>query len=79
MKKTNIILVLIAMLSLLGLGAVVLLFGNTEKLQEQTQTGTLEEYKDNYVTDTNMNKEIVVSVKEDFATPASSHIPPVDG
>ncbi len=67
MKKTNIILVLIAMLSLLGLGAVVLLFGNTEKIKEQPQTGTLEEYKDNYVADAGMNKEIVVNVVEDFS------------
>ena len=71
MKKTNIILILIAMLSLLGLGAVVLLFGDTEKLPEQT-TGTLEEYKDNYVADANMNKEIVVKVAEGFSD-ASEH------
>lgn len=74
MKKTNIILILIAMISLLGLGTVVFLFGNTTKLPEQTQPETLEEYKDNYVTDTSMNKEIVVSVAEDFSTPAESGI-----
>ena len=67
MKKTNIILILIAMLSLLGLGAVVLFFGDTEKLPEQNNTGTLEEYQDNYIADENMNKEIVVKVEEEFA------------
>ena len=34
MKKTNIILILVAMLSLLGLGGVVLLFGDTKKEEE---------------------------------------------
>ncbi len=67
MKKTNIILILIAMLSLLGLGAVVLFFGDTEKLPEQNNTGTLEGYQDNYIADENMNKEIVVKVEEEFA------------
>ena len=67
MKKTNIILILIAMLSLLGLGAVVLFFGDTEKLPEQNNTGTLEDYQDNYIADENMNKEIVVKVEEEFA------------
>ena len=65
MKKINIFLILIAMLSLLGLGVVILLFGDTKP-----QTGdytTLEEYKDNYVTNTGMNKEIIVSVEEDFS------------
>ena len=67
MKKTNIILILIAMLSLLGLGAVVLFFGDTEKLPEQNNTGTLEGYQDDYIADENMNKEIVVKVEEEFA------------
>lgn len=67
MKKTNIILILIAMISLLGLGAVVLLFGDTDKLPEYTDE-TLEDYQDNYIADTSMNKEIVVEVAEDFAT-----------
>ena len=63
MKKTNIILILIAMLSLLGLGAVVLLFGDTAK-KTDTNVPTLDEYKDNYIDDANRNKEIVVEVKE---------------
>ncbi len=66
MKKTNIILILVAMLSLLGLGAVVLFFGDTGKTPEQPGT-TLESYQDNYIADRGMNKEIVVNVKEDFA------------
>ena len=70
MKKTNIILILLAMLSLLGLGGVVLLFGDTDKLPEEGSTGTLEEYQDNYVADSSMNKEIVVRVEENFATAA---------
>ena len=78
MKKTNIILILIAMLSLLGLGAVVLFFGDTEKLPEQNNTGTLEEYQDNYIADTSMNKEIVVEVAEDFATAGKAGIYDMD-
>lgn len=74
MKKTNIILILIAMLSLLGLGAVVFLFGDTEKKAEKPQTGTLEEYKDNYVSDVDRNKEIVVTVKEDFSQAEGTEI-----
>jgi len=68
MKKTNIILILIAMISLLGLGAVVLIFGDTKKLPEEGQAGILEEYQDNYIADSSKNKEIVVEVKENFAT-----------
>lgn len=66
MKKTNIILILIAMLSLLGLGAVVLLFGDNQKTPD-TGIPTLDQYKDNYIEDANRNKEIVVEVKENFA------------
>ena len=66
MKKTNIILILLAMISLLGLGAVVLLFGDTDKLLEDNTLETLEEYQDNYAADSTMNKEIVVEVKENF-------------
>ena len=58
MKKTNIILVLVAMLSLLGLGTVVMLFGEGEKQPEYSET--LEDYQDNYVADLSMNKEIIV-------------------
>jgi len=67
MKKTNIILILLAMVSLLGLGAVVLLFGDTDKLPQENPVGSLEEYQDNYVADSSMNKEIVVEVKENFS------------
>jgi len=75
MKKTNIILILIAMLSLLGLGAVVLLFGDTEKTAEQQpKTETMKEYKDTYVSDVDMNKEIIVTVKENFSQAEASEI-----
>jgi len=68
MKKTNIILILIAMLSLLALGAVVVLFGDTANMQGNT-TSTLEEFQDNYSGEENYekNKEIVVRVLEDFS------------
>lgn len=66
MKKTNIILVLIAMISLMGLGAVVLIFGDSDTLTAEQPGSSLEEYKDNYVTNTGMNKEIIVTVREDF-------------
>ena len=66
MKKTNIILILIAMLSLLGLGAVVLLFGDNQKTPD-TNVPTLDQYKDHYIEDANKNKEIVVEVMENFA------------
>ena len=67
MKKTNIILVLIAMISLLGLGAVVLIFGDSDTIPTGETSSSLEEYKDNYVTNTGMNKEIIVTVQEEFA------------
>ena len=66
MKKLNIFLILIAMLSLLGLGTVVVLFGNDKKVPD-TKVQTLEEYKENYAGDISRNKEIVVEVKENFA------------
>ncbi len=67
MKKTNIILILIAMISLLGLGAVVLLFGDTSGTTEENPVGTLEDYQDNYIADSSRNKEIVVEVVENFS------------
>lgn len=73
MKKTNIILILIAMISLLGLGAVVLLFGDTDKLPENTN-GTLEDFQDTYIADSNMNKEIVVEVAEGFSEAAEAGV-----
>lgn len=66
MKKINIMLILLAMLSLLGLGVVVILFGNNEKIQD-ADVQTLEDYKDTYVENINRNKEIIVEVKENFA------------
>lgn len=66
MKKTNIILILVAMLSLLGLGGVVLLFGDAKE-EPENPAGILEDYQDNYIADTNMNKEIVVEVEENFS------------
>lgn len=75
MKKTNIILILIAMLSLLTLGAVVVLFGDTENMPENS-VGTLEEFQDNYSGEENFekNKEIVVRVLEDFSEPGENGI-----
>ena len=75
MKKTNIILILIAMLSLLTLGAVVVLFGDTENMPENS-VGTLEEFQDNYSGEENFekNKEIVVRVLEDFSEPGANGI-----
>lgn len=67
MKKTNIILILIAMISLFGLGGVLFLFGDSSGGEEPTQSN-LEKYQDNYVTNVGMNKEIVVKVKEDFSS-----------
>ena len=64
MKKTNIILILVAMLSLLGLGGVVLLFGDAKE-EPENPAGILEDYQDNYIADTNMNK--VVEVEENFS------------
>lgn len=69
MKKTNIILILFAMVSLLGLGAVVLLFGDTGT--PSSNIPSLEEYQENYITDIDRNKEIVVEVKEDFLKSSS--------
>jgi len=73
MKKTNLILILIAMISLLGLGAVVLLFGDTKKTPGNT-TPSLEDYQDNYIADAGMNKEIVVKVQEKFSEAAADGI-----
>ena len=70
MKKTNIILILLAMISLLGLGTVVLLFGDVGKQPDNT-TPSLEDYQDNYIADSSMNKEIVVAVEENFSKAAA--------
>lgn len=73
MKKTNIILILVAMLSLLGLGAVVLLFGDSQKEPGEV-ISTLEEYQDSYIADDSLNKEIVVEVAENFSSTEKSEI-----
>lgn len=73
MKKTNIILILVAMLSLLGLGAVVLLFGDVPEKNEYN-VPSLGEYQDNYTADNGRNKEIIVEVAENFAQPAADGI-----
>lgn len=66
MKKTNIILILVAMISLFSLGGVLVLFGDSSG-QEPTKS-TLESYQENYVTNVGMNKEIIVEVKENFSS-----------
>jgi len=73
MKKINTFLILIAMLSLLGLGGIVYLYGDNGTKQEDYYV-SLEEYQDNYVTNLGMNKEIVVSVWEDFSQVAQWEI-----
>lgn len=73
MKKINIILILIAMISLLGLGAVVLFFGDTQTITENPAP-SLDEYKDTYMADVGRNKEIIVDVAENFAQPAYGEI-----
>lgn len=77
MKKINIILILLAMISLLGLGAVVLLFGNASKSAGNTGE-TLEEYQDIYIVDTEKNKEIVVEVEEGFSVAEKDRIYTMD-
>lgn len=67
MKKTNIILILIAMISLFSLGGVIFLFGDSTEQEEQPQS-SLENYQENYVTNAGMNKEIIVEVKENFSS-----------
>ncbi len=68
MKKVNIFLILLAIISLAGLGAVLTLTGG-EKQPEQTEQGdgNLTDYKDNFVDPAERNKEIIVSVQEGFS------------
>lgn len=73
MKKTNIILILIAMISLLGLGVVVLFFGDAPENAEHN-VPSLEDYQDTYIADNGRNKEIIVEVEENFAQPADGCI-----
>lgn len=66
MKKTNIILILIAMVSLLGLGAVLILAGDSGQDTPGKDKSNLENYQNNYMENLGANKEIVVTVWEDF-------------
>lgn len=70
MKKTNVMLVLLMVISLLCLGAVVFVFGRQNATQ-QDETGTgpssLRDYQDAYVENAANNKELIVSVMEDFS------------
>ena len=68
MKKINIILILIAMISLLGLGAVLIFTGDSGEETPGEVHGGLSDYQDNYMENLGANKEIVVSVWEDFST-----------
>ena len=76
MKKTNTILILIAMISLLALGAVLVLTGDTEQTpkEEDKQQGSLSDYQDNYMENLALNKEIVVTTKENFSQPGAEGI-----
>ncbi len=67
MKKINIILILVTMISLFSLGGVIFLFGDSTQQEDQTKSN-LEDYQDNYVTNAGMNKEIIVEVKENFSS-----------
>lgn len=62
MKKLNIILLLIAMLSLVGLGAVLVLTGQKNSGENG---GKLDDYQDGYIENTGLNKDILVTVVEE--------------
>lgn len=75
MKKTNTILILIAMLSLLALGGVLVMTGDAEQtLEEENKQGSLSDYQDNYMENLALNKEIVVTTKENFSQPGEAGI-----
>lgn len=68
MKKTQIILILVAVLSLLSLGVVVAVFGSDNgETQEQDDYTSLREYQSNNAGNTGNNKDISVPVQENFA------------
>jgi len=71
MKKTNIILILIAMISLLALGGVLILTGdaNPDTPDGEKQQGGLSDYQDNYTQNLNAYKNLLVNVKHEFADP----------
>ncbi|MGN0505856.1 MAG: aryl-sulfate sulfotransferase [Lachnospiraceae bacterium] len=64
MKKLNIILLLVAMISLVGLGAVLVLTGNGGEEADSE----LKQYQDGYVENTGRNKDIIVKVAEEIVT-----------
>lgn len=67
MKRTNIILILIAMLSLLGLGAVLIFVGDSGQETQGGAQSSLADYQNNYMENLGANKEILVTVLEDFS------------
>lgn len=69
MKKTNIILILIAMISLLALGGVLILTGDTETDAPVggSQQSSLSDYQNNYTENLNAYKGILVDVDNAFS------------
>lgn len=63
MKKINIILILVAMLSLVCLGAVLVMEGNGT----ESKKSELEQYQNGYIENTGRNKDIMVTVREQIA------------
>lgn len=62
MKKLNVILLLVAMISLMGLGAVLVFAGG----EEDERDSDLKKYQDGYVENTGQNKDIIVRVAEEL-------------
>lgn len=67
MRKLNTILLMIAMISLLGLGAVLVFTGG----EEEEKNSDLRKYQDGYVEDTGRNKDIIVKVIEELGNPSA--------
>ncbi len=67
MKKLNVILLLVAMISLVGLGAV-LVFADGEGKEKDSD---LKQYQDGYVENTGRNKDIIVKVMEGLGEPSA--------
>ena len=67
MKKLNVILLLVAMISLVGLGAV-LVFADGEWKEKDSD---LKQYQDGYVENTGRNKDIIVKVMEGLGEPSA--------
>ena len=74
MKKINIFLILIAMLSLLALGAVLLFAGEENNPGNNHENGEDPSYQDHYSGLLDNNKDIIVKVKEEFAVPGETGI-----